>query len=84
MKGTEFVFNHVHLLYCKCHKKKNLNWGGSYIDSKIKKPTINIINKKENKCFQYPVIVPLNHEEIREKPQGITKIKLFINKYNCE
>ena len=32
MKGTDFVFNYVHLLHCKCHKI-NLNHGGSYIDS---------------------------------------------------
>ena len=30
MKGSEFVFNYVHLLYYKCHKI-NLNCGGSYI-----------------------------------------------------
>ena len=28
--------------------------------------------------------VALNHEEIKEDPQKITKIKSFINKYNCE
>ena len=32
MKGNEFVFNHVHLLYYKC-RKLNFNCGGSYIDS---------------------------------------------------
>ena len=32
MRGSEFVFDYVHLLYCKCHKI-NLNLGGSYIDS---------------------------------------------------
>ena len=32
MKGSEFVFNFVHLLYYKCHKT-NLNRGRSYIDS---------------------------------------------------
>ena len=49
MKGSEFVFDYVHLLYCKCHKI-NPNRGGSYIDSpdwiKNKKTTINPINKK--------------------------------------
>ena len=30
MKGSEFVFDYVHLLYYKCHK---INCGGSYIDS---------------------------------------------------
>ena len=32
MKGSEFVFDYVHLLYYKCHKI-NENWGESYIDS---------------------------------------------------
>ena len=32
MKGCEFVFDHVHLLYYKC-RKTNPNRGGSYIDS---------------------------------------------------
>ena len=29
MKGSDFVFDYVHLLYYKCHKT-NLNRGGSY------------------------------------------------------
>ena len=32
MKGSEFVFDYVHLLYCKCHKISS-NCGGSYVDS---------------------------------------------------
>ena len=32
MRGSEFAFDYVHLLYYKCHKK-NFNPGGSYIDS---------------------------------------------------
>ena len=53
MKGSEFVFYYVQLLYYKCHNI-NLNRGGSYIDYpdwiKYKKVTINPINKKD-KCF---------------------------------
>ena len=60
--------------------------GGSYIDSpdliKNKKATLNPIDKKDNKCFQYAVTVVLNHEEIRKDPQRITNIKPFRNKYN--
>ena len=55
MRGSEFVFDYVHLLYYKCHNII-LNRGGSYIyiyiDSpdwiKKKKATINSINKKDN------------------------------------
>ena len=32
MKGSEFVFDYVNLLYYKCHKT-NLNRGGLYLDS---------------------------------------------------
>ena len=46
------------------------------------KKTINPINKKDKKCFQYSVIVGLNHEEIKKDLQRITKIKPFTNKYN--
>ena len=85
MKGSEFVFDYVQLLYYKCHKI-NPNHGGSYIDSpdwiKIKRATINPINKNDNKWFQYAVTVALYHEEIKKDPQRMTKIKPFINKYN--
>ena len=87
MKGSEFVFDYVLLFYCKCHKI-NPNRGGSYIDSpdwiKNKKATANPINKKNNKCFQYPVTVVLNHEENKKDLLRITKIKPFTNKYNWE
>ena len=67
MKGSEFVFNYVHLLYYKCHKI-NPNCAGSYIVSpdwiKNKKSTRNPINKKGNNCFQYAVTATLYHEEI--------------------
>ena len=85
IKGSEFVFDHVHLLHYKCHKI-NPNRGGSHIDSpdwiKNKKATINPINKNDNKCFQYAVTVALNYEEIGKHSERITKIKPFINKYN--
>ena len=70
MEGSEFVFDYFHLLYYKCHKI-NLNCGRSYIDSsdwiKSKKATINLINKKDNKCFQYAVTIALNHEETEKQ-----------------
>ena len=49
MKGSEFAFDYVHLLYYKCHEI-NPNRNGSYIDSpdwtKCKKPAINPFDKK--------------------------------------
>ena len=32
IKGSDFIFDCVYLLYYKCHKI-NFKWGGSYIDS---------------------------------------------------
>ena len=62
--------------------------GGSYLDSpewtENKKSAINPINKKDSKCFQCATTVALNHEKVKKDPQRITKIKLFINKYNWE
>ena len=83
MKGSEFVFNYVHLLYYKFHKI-NPNQGGSYKESpdwiKSKKPTINPNSKKYNKCFPYAVTVVSNHEETKKDLQKITKTKPLINK----
>ena len=54
----------------------------SWLDKK--KATINFINEKDNKCFQYTVTVALNYEEIKNDSQRITIINPFINKYNGE
>ena len=54
MKGSDFAFNYVRILYCKC-RKINPNCCGLYIYSpdwiNNKKATISHINKKYNKCF---------------------------------
>ena len=60
------------IMFIDLHVKINLNLGGSYIDSpnqiKSKKATINPVNKKGNKFFQYAGTVSLNHEEIKKDP----------------
>ena len=53
----------------------------SWLDKK-RIGTINLIIKKDNKCFQYAVTFAVNNEEIKKDAQGITKNKPFINKYN--
>ena len=80
MKGSEFVFHHVHLLYHKCHRI-NPNCGGyiyilltGFQKKKKKIATINPINKTGNKCFQYTVKVVLNPKEIKKDLQRITNI----------
>ena len=56
MRGSEFVYDSVDLLYHNL-KKATLSRGGTYVDSpkwlKNKKATINLQNKKDDKCFQY-------------------------------
>ena len=48
--------------------KINLNLDESYKSSSEwinnKKATINPINKKDNKCFEYAVTIVLNHKEM--------------------
>ena len=87
MKESEFVFDYVNLLCYKFHKI-NPNCGGSNTDSpnwiKIKNVTINFINKKDNKCFQYAVTVALNYEEIGKNPERIIITKSLTNKYKWE
>ena len=87
IKVSKFIFDYVHLLYDKGHKI-NLNCVGSYIDSpdwiKKKKTTINPINRKDKKCFQYAVTVALNHEQTGKYAERISKIKPLINKYKWE
>ena len=46
--------------------------------------TINPINKKDNKCFQYDITVAFNHKEIGKHSERIIKIRPFINEYNWE
>ena len=85
MRGCDFIFDCIYLLYYKCHKI-NPNRAGSYIDSpdwiKNKKATINPISKKENECFQYAATVALNCKEIRKNIERISKIKPFTDKCN--
>ena len=46
--------------------------------------SLNPINKKDNKYFQYAVTVALNYEEIGKHAGRITKINYFMNKYKWE
>ena len=76
----------IKFIYCVTNVKINPNRGGSYIDSpeqiKAKKPTINPLNKDDNKCFQYTTTVALNHEKTEKHSKIISKIKAYINWYN--
>ena len=84
MRGSEFEFDGVNLLYYDFNKI-SLNRGGSYIESakwiKDKKSTTNPKNN-DYKCFQYAVTVALNRDKINKDPQRVSKIKTFIDQYN--
>ena len=49
---------------------------------KKNKTGMNPINKKDNRHFQYAVIVGLNHAEIGKYSERITKMKTFTSKHN--
>ena len=51
---------------------------------KSEKATINPSNKKHKKCFQYTLIVALNHEKIGKHSERIMKIKPLINNNDWE
>ena len=79
MKGRDFILIvFIYILLCYKRHKRDFKRGGSYIDSphwiKNKKATMNTINKTKNKCFQYPVTVPLNYEKIGKDPERTAKI----------
>ena len=61
MKGSDFVFDYIYLLYCKCHKT-NFNHGRSYIGS----PNWIISKKatKNSKYFQYAVTATLIYDKL--------------------
>ena len=84
VRGSEFIFDRVDLLYYHL-QKVGLKRGGSYIDSpkwlKNKKAAINPQNNDDN-YFQYALTVALNHQNIANNPQRISKIEPFIDQYN--
>ena len=65
MRGSEFEFDSINLLYYNFNKI-SLNRGGSYIEpAKWIKDKKSIIYPKSNdhKCFQYAVTLALNHDK---------------------
>ena len=84
MKGSQFAFESVDLLYCSLHKI-SLNRGGSYIDSpewlKNKRATVNPKNK-DNECFKYAITVALNHEKLKMTFKEYQKLSLLLININ--
>ena len=85
-KGSDFVFENVDLLSYRFHKI-SLKRGKSYIKSPEwvvnKRGTINP-KSKDHKCFQYSIVVVLNHQNIENHPERISNIGIFIDQYNWE
>ena len=85
MKGSSFTFERIDLLEYHLHKI-SLNRGSSYIEFPEwihnKGATINPKNTKDNNCFQYAIIAALNHHNINNHPERISKLKPFIDNYN--
>ena len=73
MRGSDFFYYSVDLLYSKFHGIR-LNQGGSYIVSpdwlNTKKATINRKNN-DDKCFQHAVPLAQIHEQIKNHPESI-------------
>ena len=85
MRGSEFAYDSIDLLIIDLLivLMIALVHGRSYKDSpeglKNKKATIN------DNCFQYAIKVVLNHQNINNHPERVTRvtnINPFINKYN--
>ena len=76
MRGSDFIFDSVQLLYYKCYKIK-FKHDGSHIDSpdwiKKKKTTINPKNE-DDKSFKYAATVALNYGEIESHPERVSNI----------
>ena len=70
---------------CYNLNKINLNRGRSYIDfPECLKNKKTITNPKNNddKCFQYTLVFALSHEQLKNHPERISKIKSFIDQHN--
>ena len=76
MRGSKFIFDNVDSLYYKLHKI-SLNRSGSYKGSpkwlENRNATINPINEKDDKCFQYASTVALNSEKFPLNSEVIQK-----------
>ena len=82
--GSDLVFDSVDALYYNLNKI-SLNMGKSFIDSPEwlkNKKTIMSPKINDDKCFQYTLVVALSHEQIKNHPERISKVKPFIDQYN--
>ena len=85
MRGSEFIFDSVDLLYYNLQTTSLNRKGSSYIDSpkwlKNKKAIINPKRDDDN-YSQYALTVALNYQNIKKDLHRISKIKPFIDQYD--
>ena len=85
MRGSNFTFDSVDLLYYHLQKTSLKRTGLLYIDSpewlKNKKATINPKNNDDN-CFQYALTAALNYQNIKSNLERASNFKSFIVKYD--
>ena len=80
--GINFLFESVDLLSYDFHKT-SLKRGTSYIKSpEWVRTTVN--QKNKDKCFQYFIVVALNHQNIENHPERISITGIFIYQYNWD
>ena len=85
MKGSDFLFDSVNLLYYRLQKTSLKRIGSSYIDSpewlKNKKPTTNPKNN-DNNSSQYALAAASNYLNIKSHPERISNPQPFIDQYD--
>ena len=76
MRGSDFIFDSVQLLYFKCHKL-TLENVDIYWFSRLekKKKTAIIQNNDDHKLFQYATTISLNFKEFKKYTQRVSNVK---------
>ena len=84
LANSRFVFDRVLFLDVNFYHL-NLTRGSSYLPlpdwTASKKAVINPQNEEDEKCFKWAVIAALQHKEIGNNPQRITKLRRFEGNY---
>ena len=86
MRGSDFEFDGINFFNYNFNKT-SIYRGGSYTHSpKWLKDKMSTINPKNNddKCFQYAATLALNFDKINNHHEKISKIRYFIDQYNCK
>ena len=80
MKGSEFTFDSVSLLHYHLQNTSLKRTGSSYIYSSEWLKNKKTINPKihDDNCFQYALIVALNHQNIEKILKKYQKLSLLL------